>query len=68
MTTEAMVAEKPKKETPAMPGMPPGGRHGLLKCVKKLGGPDDVSRPFFYAERPYIETVTESRGSLVSLI
>jgi len=24
MTTEAMVAEKPKKETP-MPGMPPGG-------------------------------------------
>ena len=24
-TTEAMVAEKPKKETPAMPGMPPGG-------------------------------------------
>jgi chaperonin GroEL len=25
MTTEAMVAEKPKKETPAMPGMPPGG-------------------------------------------
>lgn len=36
MTTEAMVAEKPKKETPAMPGMPPGGRHGLLKYVKKL--------------------------------
>src|SRR6201981_1866626 len=25
VTTEAMVAEKPKKETPAMPGMPPGG-------------------------------------------
>ena len=25
MTTEAMVAEKPKKETPPMPGMPPGG-------------------------------------------
>jgi chaperonin GroEL len=25
MTTEAMVAEKPKKETPSMPGMPPGG-------------------------------------------
>jgi chaperonin GroEL len=25
MTTEAMVAEKQKKETPAMPGMPPGG-------------------------------------------
>jgi chaperonin GroEL len=25
MTTEAMVAEKPKKDTPAMPGMPPGG-------------------------------------------
>jgi chaperonin GroEL len=25
MTTEAMVAEKPKKETPGMPGMPPGG-------------------------------------------
>src|SRR5215475_6731963 len=25
MTTEAMVAEKPKKEAPAMPGMPPGG-------------------------------------------
>jgi len=24
MTTEAMVAEKPKKETPA-PAMPPGG-------------------------------------------
>jgi chaperonin GroEL len=24
MTTEAMVAEKPKKETP-MPAMPPGG-------------------------------------------
>ena len=24
ITTEAMVAEKPKKETP-MPGMPPGG-------------------------------------------
>ena len=36
MTTEVMVAEKPKKETPAMPGMPPGGRHGLLKYVKKL--------------------------------
>ena len=27
-------------------------RHGLLKCVKKLGGPDDVSGPFCYAERP----------------
>jgi chaperonin GroEL len=25
VTTEAMVAEKPKKETPAMPGMPGGG-------------------------------------------
>jgi len=25
MTTEAMVAEKPKKETAPMPGMPPGG-------------------------------------------
>jgi hypothetical protein len=25
VTTEAMVAEKPKKETPTMPGMPPGG-------------------------------------------
>jgi chaperonin GroEL len=25
VTTEAMVAEKPKKETPPMPGMPPGG-------------------------------------------
>jgi chaperonin GroEL len=25
MTTEAMVAEKPKKETLSMPGMPPGG-------------------------------------------
>ena len=25
MTTEAMVAEKPKKETPPMPGMPSGG-------------------------------------------
>jgi chaperonin GroEL len=25
VTTEAMVAEKPKKEAPAMPGMPPGG-------------------------------------------
>jgi len=25
MTTEAMVAEKPKKQTPPMPGMPPGG-------------------------------------------
>jgi chaperonin GroEL len=25
VTTEAMVAEKPKKDTPAMPGMPPGG-------------------------------------------
>ena len=25
MTTEAMVAEKPKKETPAMPGMPANG-------------------------------------------
>jgi chaperonin GroEL len=25
MTTEAMVAERPKKETPAVPGMPPGG-------------------------------------------
>jgi chaperonin GroEL len=25
MTTEAMVAEKPKKETPVVPGMPPGG-------------------------------------------
>ena len=25
VTTEAMVAEKPKKETPGMPGMPPGG-------------------------------------------
>ncbi len=25
MTTEAMVAEKPKKETPPMPGMPQGG-------------------------------------------
>jgi chaperonin GroEL len=25
VTTEAMVAEKPKKETPSMPGMPPGG-------------------------------------------
>jgi chaperonin GroEL len=25
VTTEEMVAEKPKKETPAMPGMPPGG-------------------------------------------
>jgi hypothetical protein len=25
MTTEAMVAEKPKKEMPSMPGMPPGG-------------------------------------------
>jgi chaperonin GroEL len=25
VTTEAMVAEKPKKESPAMPGMPPGG-------------------------------------------
>jgi chaperonin GroEL len=25
VTTEAMVAEKPKKDTPPMPGMPPGG-------------------------------------------
>src|SRR6201981_2737008 len=25
VTTEAMVAEKPKKESPPMPGMPPGG-------------------------------------------
>jgi chaperonin GroEL len=25
VTTEALVAEKPKKETPPMPGMPPGG-------------------------------------------
>jgi hypothetical protein len=25
MTTKAMVAEKPKKETRSMPGMPPGG-------------------------------------------
>jgi chaperonin GroEL len=25
MTTEAIVAEKPKKETPPMPGIPPGG-------------------------------------------
>jgi hypothetical protein len=25
VTTEAMAAEKPKKETPPMPGMPPGG-------------------------------------------
>jgi hypothetical protein len=25
LTTEAMVAEKPKKETPPMTGMPPGG-------------------------------------------
>ena len=25
MTMEAMVAEKSKKETPPMPGMPPGG-------------------------------------------
>jgi chaperonin GroEL len=25
VTTEAMVAEKPKKDTPTMPGMPPGG-------------------------------------------
>jgi chaperonin GroEL len=25
VTTEAMVAEKPKKEMPTMPGMPPGG-------------------------------------------
>jgi len=25
VTTEAMVAEKPKKETTPMPGMPPGG-------------------------------------------
>ena len=36
ITTEAMVAEKPKKETPPMPGGGMGGhgRHGL-----SLGGP-----------------------------
>ncbi len=29
LTTQCMVAEKPKKESPAMPGMPPGGYGGM---------------------------------------
>ena len=35
ITTEAMVAEKPKKETPA-PAMPPGG-DGLLRPERNVG-------------------------------
>ena len=37
ITTEAMVAEKPKKESPA-PAMP-GGRHGLLRQEKRCAPP-----------------------------
>ena len=39
MTTEAMVAEKPKKEAP-MPAMPPGGGGWITKSVR-----DDLRPP-----------------------
>jgi hypothetical protein len=40
VTTEAMVAEKPKKETPLMPGTPPGG--GMdYQALRHTEGPDD---------------------------
>jgi chaperonin GroEL len=41
VTTEAMVAEKPKKETTPMPGMPPGG-----------GKARTMFQASFYFERP----------------
>ena len=52
ITTEAMVAELPKKQSPAMPGGPGGGmgwRHGLLRrsmIIENKEGPGTL-RAFF---------------------
>ena len=44
MTTEAMVADRPKKDAPPMPGRRRHGRHGFLSsrytyCYERKGGP-----------------------------
>ena len=64
ITTEAMVAEVPKKKE-AMPAMPPGRRHGFLVGTpqrKRCKGPGEIPGLLFTEGTPEKETTTHEKA------